>query len=184
MRVKSFFILLVFGVAAAACTAADEPRTARRPAGEQKASQASAAQTKPDEPVRGAAPRLDAHGHPVDSHGHTVDLTNEVPAFVKNPAELRSLPATLSPDQFTGTQRLGYQAVREIPETIAQLPCYCHCDKGFGHKSLHSCFVDNHAAHCAVCIDEALMAYKMEKEDKLTPEQIRQRIVAHYSAKQ
>ncbi len=93
------------------------------------------------------------------------------------------MPPTLPPQQFTGKQRLGYEAVRAIPETIAQLPCYCHCDEGFGHKSLHSCFVDDHAAHCAVCIDEALMAYKMEKEEKLKPEQIRERIIAYYGAR-
>jgi hypothetical protein len=62
------------------------------------------------------------------------------------------------------------------------LPCYCHCDEGFGHKSLHSCFVDDHASHCAVCVDEALLAYKLQTEGGLTPEQIRERIVAQYSA--
>jgi hypothetical protein len=175
MRIKAFFIAAIFAFGAAGCTATDEHGSARRPADGQKSQTASGAKTKPEGPT--------TRGHD-DGHGHTVDVTDEVPAFVSNAAELRSLPATLSPEKFTGTQRLGYQAVREIPQTIAQLPCYCHCDKGFGHKSLHSCFVDDHAAHCAVCIDEALMAYKMEKEDKLTPEQIRQRIVAHYTAKQ
>ena len=72
--------------------------------------------------------------------------------------------------------------MKEIPRTIAQLPCYCHCDKGFGHKSLYTCFEDDHAAHCAVCVDEALLAYRLEKDEKLKPEQIRERIIAHYSA--
>ena len=52
---------------------------------------------------------------------------------------------------------------REAPQLIAQLPCYCYCDRGFGHKSLHSCFVDDHAAQCAVCVDEALLAYNLQK---------------------
>jgi hypothetical protein len=65
--------------------------------------------------------------------------------------------------------------------TIAQLPCYCHCDQGFGHKSLYSCFQDDHAAHCAVCVQEALLALKLEKEQKMTPAQIRDTIVAQYS---
>jgi hypothetical protein len=70
---------------------------------------------------------------------------------------------------------------REAPELIAQMPCYCYCDRGFGHKSLHSCYVDDHAAHCAVCVDEALEAYWLEKEHGLTPNQIRERIIAKYS---
>lgn len=167
-------VIIVTIITAAACTATDEHGGSGKSAPQ---AQAGAAKSKPDGP---AAPAASARR---DEHGHVVDVTNDVPAFVTTAADLKGLPKTLAPEQFTGQQRLGYEAVRAIPETIAQLPCYCHCDKGFGHKSLHSCFVDNHAAHCAVCIDEALMAYKMEKEDKLRPEQIRERIIAHYSAK-
>lgn len=107
-----------------------------------------------------------------------------MPAFQTAAEELKNLPPTLPPEKFTGEQRLGYQAVKKIPQTIAQLPCFCHCDEGFGHKSLHSCFVDDHASHCAVCIDEALMAYQMQREQGLAPAQIRERIVARYSSGQ
>ena len=95
---------------------------------------------------------------------------------------MKNLGPTLSPEEFVGPAKAAYKAVKEIPRTIAQLPCYCHCDKGFGHKSLHTCFEDDHAAHCAVCVDEALLAYRLEKEEKLKPEQIRERIIAQYSA--
>jgi Protein of unknown function with PCYCGC motif len=179
MKASLFIITIAFAIIAGGCGASDERGAARKPAARPNSPQQAAVKPAPaDTPARGAAAR-DDHGH-----GHTHDVTGEVPAFVTNAAELKLLPATLAPEKFTGKQRLGYEAVRQIPSTIAQLPCYCHCDKGFGHKSLHSCFVDDHAAHCAVCIDEALMAYKMEKEEKLTPEQIRERIVAHYSAGQ
>ena len=178
MKVKVFLTAVVFGVITAGCAASDEHGAARKPSGQSKESAQANAKRPEDVPARGGA-RRDEHGHE-----HTVDVTGEVPAFETSPAALKMLPATLAPEKFAGKQRLGYEAVRAIPETIAQLPCYCHCDKGFGHKSLHSCFVDDHAAHCAVCIDEALMAYKLEKEDKLKPEQIRERIVAHYSPKQ
>jgi len=70
----------------------------------------------------------------------------------------------------------AYKAVREIPVTIAQMPCYCHCDRSFGHKSLYSCFQDEHASHCAVCVNEALLAFKLEKEGKSAPE-IREQIM-------
>ena len=51
-----------------------------------------------------------------------------------------------------------------MPQTIAQLPCYCNCDEGFGHKSLQTCLVDEHAAHYAVCVEEALAAYRLKKQ--------------------
>ena len=107
--------------------------------------------------------------------------SSRVPAHYETPPALSSLAPTLPPGKFTGLTRDAYKAVGEIPQTIAQLPCYCHCDEGFGHKSLQSCFVDDHAAHCAICAEEALAAYKLHKQG-LTAEQIRERIVAQYSS--
>lgn len=104
---------------------------------------------------------------------------NTMPAHYEQAPSRSSLGPTLEPEKFTGVVRDAYRAAREIPETIAQLPCYCHCDRGMGHKSLHSCFEDDHASHCAVCVNEALLARKLEKE-KLTPAQIRDRIVEQF----
>lgn len=107
----------------------------------------------------------------------------QVPAY-QSAAEARTLNPTLAPAQFVGKTREAYRVAQQIPETLAQLPCYCHCDEGFGHKSLHSCFVDDHAAHCAVCTDEALLAYQLEKQQRLTPEQVRKVIIDKYSIEQ
>lgn len=104
---------------------------------------------------------------------------SRVPAF-QDAKSVSYLPPTLQPEQFFGPTRDAYRVVKEIPETIAQLPCYCHCDKSIGHKSLHSCFVDNHASQCAVCVGEALTAYNLQKSG-LNPSQIRDRIIAQYS---
>jgi len=113
-------------------------------------------------------------------HEHSVNAAT-VPAHFEVPPAKSSLGPTLDPEKFSGAARDAYRAVRAIPVTIAQLPCYCHCDRGFGHKSLYSCFEDDHAAHCAVCVQEALLALRLEKEQKLTPAQIRDTIVAQYS---
>ncbi len=104
-----------------------------------------------------------------------------VPAHYPEAPTLKSLGPTLAPEQFRGQTRDAYRAVREIPQTIAQLPCYCHCDRGMGHKSLYSCFEDDHAAHCAVCVNEALLAYRLETNERLSAAEIRDRIVAQYS---
>lgn len=118
---------------------------------------------------------------PTHSAAHSASASpSRVPAY-QSASEAETLKATLAPAQFVGKTRDAYKIASEIPETLAQLPCYCHCDEGFGHKSLHSCFVDDHAAHCAVCIDEALLAYRLEKEQKLTPEQVRKIIIEKYS---
>jgi hypothetical protein len=136
-------------------------------------SQSVTAIQNPNEP----APQI-----PAPRHEHSPDSTAKVvPAYLRVPPTKSSLAPTLNPESFSGITRDAYRAVREIPVTIAQLPCYCHCDQGFGHKSLYSCFEDDHAAHCDVCVREALLALKLEKEQKMSPAQIRETIVAKYS---
>ena len=110
---------------------------------------------------------------------HAPSQEARVPAF-QDAKSAVNLPPTLQPEQFFGPTRDAYRVVKEIPETIAQLPCYCHCDQSIGHKSLHSCFQDTHASQCAVCVNEALVAYNLQRSG-MTPAQIRERIIAQYS---
>ncbi len=118
---------------------------------------------------------------PADPHNHAAKSgTPDIPAF-QTGDQVKNLTATLAPAQFEGKTREAYEIAKKIPETLAELPCYCHCDQGLGHKSLHSCYVDDHASHCAVCVDEALLAYKLQKEEKLTPAQVRERIIHKYT---
>ena len=106
-----------------------------------------------------------------------------IPAY-QLAAEVGNLPPTLASPEFFGKAREAYDVAKKIPETLAQLPSYCECDKALGHKSLHTCFVDDHASHCAVCVDEALLAYQLQKVEKLTPEQVREKIIEKYSVDQ
>ena len=117
---------------------------------------------------------------PAHNHGAPGSTAQAVPAFYEVAPSRASLAPTLAPEKFTGPTREAYRAAKEIPVTLAQLPCYCHCDRGFGHKSLYSCFEDDHASHCATCVNEALLALRLEKEKKLTPAQIREQIVAEF----
>jgi hypothetical protein len=103
-----------------------------------------------------------------------------VPAHYENASSIGTLSPTLSPEQFIGPTREAYRVAQAIPATLAQLPCYCHCDMSMGHKSLHSCYEDMHASQCAVCVSEALMAYDLQKNG-MTPAQIRERIITIYS---
>ncbi|HZH89402.1 MAG TPA: CYCXC family (seleno)protein [Pyrinomonadaceae bacterium] len=177
-------MLVACGGASSEQAAKPEPRPAA----------ATATPARPSAPATHIGPQA-AHGtgetttaHDAaggDSHeGHSHGAPGRVPRFAATAADLKNLPPVLPAAQFTGMTRMAYAAVKEIPQTIAQLPCYCHCDEGFGHKSLQTCFVDDHAAHCAVCVEEALLAYKLQKEERLSPAQIRERIIAKYGEAQ
>ena len=106
-------------------------------------------------------------------------VTGRVPAYYQTPPDVKTLPLTLSPELFTGNKRLAYEAAKEIPQTLAQLPCYCHCDKGHNHKSLHSCFESEHGENCGICIGEALMAHNLQKQG-VSVSEIRKQIIAAY----
>jgi hypothetical protein len=70
---------------------------------------------------------------------------------------------------------------KEIPEVLDKLFCFCYCSMNpqFKHKSLLTCYVDEHAKQCNICLREAIIAYDMTKEGK-TPEQIAAHIEGIY----
>jgi Protein of unknown function with PCYCGC motif len=103
----------------------------------------------------------------------------KIPAHYETAPPLGNMVVTLDPEKFRGKAREAYRAVKDAPQLIAQMPCYCHCDRGMGHKSLYSCFEDDHAANCATCIDEALMAYQLQKRG-VSVRQIREQIIAQF----
>jgi hypothetical protein len=70
----------------------------------------------------------------------------------------------------------SYKAAAKIPAVFYQLPCYCYCDRGHGHTSLHSCFESPHGANCGTCMAEALYAYQMSKKGWI-PKKIREGII-------
>jgi uncharacterized protein with PCYCGC motif len=129
-------------------------------------------------PVQVAANSPPPHSHDGYAMGDYA-ATGRVPAYYQTAPERGTLPLTLSPELFTGNKKLAYQAAKEIPEVLAQLPCYCHCDRGHGHKSLHSCFESEHGENCGICIGEALMAQNLQQRGVSVPE-IRKQIIAAY----
>lgn len=55
--------------------------------------------------------------------------------------------ATLDPNQFQDPRvRKAYQVAKQIPWVLDSIYCYCFCEESFRHKSVLSCYVDNHAA--------------------------------------
>src|SRR4051812_7074843 len=108
---------------------------------------------------------------------------NEVPAYNAAPPKKGAvLPPIMAGAQLTGrsftqpVQVAAYKAAAKNPAVMHQLPCYCYCDRGHGHNSLHSCFESEHGAHCSVCMAEALYASEQVKKGK-TAKQIRAAII-------
>lgn len=98
------------------------------------------------------------------------------------PAKGSTLPPILGKEQLWGNnaqypfQSHAYELAAKIPAVLHQQPCYCYCDRGMGHNSLHSCFEGIHGAQCTVCLKELYYSYAMNKKGK-TAAQIRQGII-------
>jgi hypothetical protein len=91
-----------------------------------------------------------------------------------------NLIATLDPQNYSGRARAAYQAAKEIPEVLAQLPCFCGCMDSLGHKSNLYCFADNHGNICDLCQSIALDAQEMHHKG-MTISQIRENIRNTYA---
>ena len=105
-----------------------------------------------------------------------------IPHYNAPLAKGEKLPPILTKDQLWGVrmqypyQAHAYELAAKIPQVIYQQPCYCYCDRGMGHNSLHSCFAGTHGAECGTCLQELYYAYAMYKQGK-TARQIRAGII-------
>lgn len=107
----------------------------------------------------------------------------DVPAHhTAPPGRGDTLPPILAGEQLLGpefthpSQKRSYELAAKIQEVVYQQPCYCHCDRGFGHTSLRTCYQSTHATGCSICMQEVFYSYQMTRQHK-TAAQIRQGII-------
>ena len=71
---------------------------------------------------------------------------------------------TLDPNQFVGPVKEAYKFAEQNPALLAELHCYCGCDKAEGHQNLLDCYRSTHGASCEICTGEALLAKRMSEQ--------------------
>jgi hypothetical protein len=71
---------------------------------------------------------------------------------------------TLDPAQFMGEVKEAYVFAGQNRALLAELWCYCGCDKTDGHKNLLDCYRGYHGATCEICTQEALQAKRMSEQ--------------------
>jgi hypothetical protein len=86
---------------------------------------------------------------------------------------------TLDPNLFKGQVKEAYEIAGRDPALLAQLHCYCGCDKTEGHKNLLDCFRDKHGSTCAICVGEAREADVLARQG-MPVEQIRDSLRTRY----
>src|SRR5688572_26667474 len=107
------------------------------------------------------------------------------------PATPEAVPATqadaagvnkvLDPSGFSDPRvRHAYEAAKKYAHVLESIYCYCRCKENIGHRALVECFETDHASHCDVCMNEAIMTARMTAEGK-TPKEIQKAIDAYYA---
>lgn len=119
-----------------------------------------------------------AYASYVSTHADAQPANQAVAAAAADPAE--QLRITLDPKNFEGPVREAYEVAEKDPALLAQLHCYCGCDKADGHKNLLDCFRDKHGSTCAICVGEARDAESMATRG-VPVEQIRDALRARYA---
>ena len=91
---------------------------------------------------------------------------DELPAYHAQ-APKGELPATMDPGLFTDpVVQNAYAVAARIKKALYQQPCYCHCDRSQGHKSLLDCFASKHGSGCGTCIYEDFYTYEQSQKGK------------------
>jgi len=89
-----------------------------------------------------------------------------VPAF-HGRAPQGELPATLDPALFADpVVQNAYALAAKVKKALYQQPCYCHCDRSQGHKSLLDCFASKHGSECGTCIYEDFYTFEQSGKRK------------------
>lgn len=111
-------------------------------------------------------PRQAASQSPQEAHPPQPTAEEAVPAFHAH-APQEELPATMDPGLFTDpVVQNAYAVAAKIKKVLYQQPCYCHCDRSHGHKSLLDCFASKHGSICGTCMYEDFYAFEQSGKGK------------------
>ncbi len=78
----------------------------------------------------------------------------------------------LPADMWKGRAAEAYRLAAEIPQVVDRQYCYCDCSKNprFKHKTLLTCYTDDHGANCDICQNEVFMTYDLYKKGYSIPD--------------
>ncbi len=91
------------------------------------------------------------------------DVVKETSAAIRNLMGGETRPV-LRPSRFTGKIARAYRVAQENRDLLDSLYCYCNCKPNMGHKSLLTCYTNNHAERCDICLNQALYANSKFKD--------------------
>ena len=106
-------------------------------------------------------------------------IAQSTPAAVAPDAA--SVNKVLDPTRFSDERvRKAYEAAKQYAHILENIYCYCRCKENIGHRALVECFETEHASHCEVCMNEAIITARMTADGK-TPQEIQKAIDAYYA---
>ena len=95
-------------------------------------------------------------------------MTRTANAHHPEPREDVATVEVASSSRYASYPRIAqvYEMAAEIPHVLDGMYCHCDCSLHSNHRSLLTCFEDDHGAACDVCLTEAALAYQMTSEGR------------------
>jgi hypothetical protein len=116
-----------------------------------------------------------------DKSGSETAQTPAVQSAPSTQATPDAVNKVLDPAGFADQRvRTAYEAAKKYAHVLEEIYCYCRCKENIGHRALVECFETDHASHCDVCMNEAVIAARMTQDGK-TPKEIQKAIDALYA---
>jgi hypothetical protein len=106
------------------------------------------------------------------AQGPTPATAEEVHPYHDGPPR-GPLPHVVDAKEFNNVVvQHAYRLAAKLPAVLYQQPCYCHCGRYLGHKSLLDCFTSKHTAGCPICLQELFYIHDETLRGR-TPAEIR-----------
>jgi hypothetical protein len=116
-----------------------------------------------------------------DKSGSETAQTPAVQSAPSTQATPDAVNKVLDPAGFADQRvRTAYEAAKKYAHVLEEIYCYCRCKENIGHRALVECFETDHASHCDVCMNEAVIAARMTQDGK-TPKEIQKAIDTLYA---
>jgi hypothetical protein len=83
----------------------------------------------------------------------------------------KALLPTMDPKEFaSAVVQNAYRLAAGLANILYQEPCYCHCARHLGHKSLLDCYTTKHTAGCTICLKELFYIHEQDSKGRLPAE--------------
>ena len=128
------------------------------------------------QPSVGSSPNAATNNNSAVSAGTSHESKSRAPSAAAAPQK------NFVPYDYLQQIPVAYRIAQDHPEVLEKIACYCPCEL-YGHTGVVDCYRSQHAAACATCLEEAVVAGQLiEQHGAHDPVAIAAQVNSRYRA--